>query len=74
MNSPQGDRISQNRVPSLLVVGKREERFRVQVERARSIMPQLEVRELEAGHAVNLEAADDFNGLVVPFLARHAPR
>ena len=73
VNSPQGDRISRNRVPTLLIVGRREERFRAQVERARIIMPQLEVRELEAGHAVNLEAADDFNGLVVPFLARHAP-
>jgi pimeloyl-ACP methyl ester carboxylesterase len=63
-------RIGQNRVPSLLVVGEREERFQEHRRYAEAHMPLLEVVALPAGHAVNLEAAAAFDAAVVRFLAR----
>ncbi len=69
-NSPLGERLENNRVPSLLVFGTRERRFHEQAERARAGMPYLEVCELDAGHAVNLEDPDGFNRAVVEFFER----
>ena len=70
--SPVRDRIGGNRVPSLLVVGRMEKRFQAHREYAERAMPALEVVELDAGHAVNLEAADRFNEEATRFLARRA--
>jgi pimeloyl-ACP methyl ester carboxylesterase len=65
-------RIGENRVPSLLVVGEREKRFLAHRDYARSHMPQLRIESTDAGHAVNIEAAEPFNRTVVEFLSRFA--
>lgn len=63
-------RIGENRVPALLVVGEREERFSAHRRFAERTMPRLEVVGLDAGHAVNLEAPEGFNAAVTTFVAR----
>lgn len=63
-------RVAENRVPALLVVGEREEGFAAQRRFAEETMPYLEVVGLDAGHAVNAEAAEGFNSAVVDFLER----
>lgn len=65
-------RIGENCVPALLIVGTREERFGEQRRFAERTMPLLEVAAFDAGHAVNVEACEGFNGAVVGFLRRHA--
>jgi len=55
--SPLGERISENRVPALLVAGRREAAFVPHRRRAEQSMPALAVVELDTGHAVNLEDA-----------------
>ncbi len=64
------DRVSENTVQSLLVVGSREERFAAHRRFAEERMPQLEIVDLEAGHAVNLEAATAFNDAISRFFGR----
>lgn len=64
-------RIPENRVPTLLTVGEREERFVPHRRYAEEHMPKLEVVGLEAGHAVNLDAPGAFNEAVMNFLQRH---
>jgi pimeloyl-ACP methyl ester carboxylesterase len=66
------DRIAENRVPTLLVRGEREKRFAEQAAFALESMPQLESIDLPAGHAVNIEAAADFNAATTRFFARTA--
>lgn len=58
------------RVPTLLVVGTRERRFEAHASFARAELPSLEVAELDAGHAVNLEARAGFEEAVVRFFSR----
>jgi 2-succinyl-6-hydroxy-2,4-cyclohexadiene-1-carboxylate synthase len=65
-------RIGDNRVPTLLVSGERELGFRPHREAAEREMPRLEVVGADAGHAVNLEAAETFDRAVTDFLRRHA--
>lgn len=62
-------RVGENRVPTLLVVGEREAAFRPCREHVERTMPGLEVRGFDAGHAVNLEAADRFDEVVTHFFA-----
>jgi pimeloyl-ACP methyl ester carboxylesterase len=62
-------RVVENRVPALLVAGGREESFHGPAQFARANMPCLEVVDLDAGHAVNIQAADAFNAAVTRFLA-----
>lgn len=69
-DSPVRDRIHENKVPSLLVVGTREKRFAPAAEFARAQMPNLKVVEADAGHAVNIEAAPTFNTAVRTFLSQ----
>jgi len=70
-NSSVRDRVTQNSVPALLVAGDREERFHDQRLFAEETMPLLEVMRLEAGHAVNAEAAEEFNEAVKAFFDKH---
>ena len=65
-------RIGENRVPALLVCGEREIAFRPQREAAEREMPRLQVVGADAGHAVNLEAAETFDRAVADFLRRQA--
>jgi 2-succinyl-6-hydroxy-2,4-cyclohexadiene-1-carboxylate synthase len=67
------DHIHLNKVPSLLVCGKWEKRFQVFREFAQEYMPMLEIVDLDAGHAVNIAAADGFNKAVADFIAANAP-
>jgi pimeloyl-ACP methyl ester carboxylesterase len=70
--SPVRERATLNRVPTLLVHGTREKRFADHARYAAEAIPSLEIAPLDAGHAVNLEAADDFNRIVPAFLSRFA--
>ena len=62
-------RIAENRVPTLLVCGEREQRFEPHRRFAEQTMPQLEVVPVDAGHAVNVEAAEAFDAAVTAFVA-----
>lgn len=64
------DRVGQTRVPTLLVAGTREQRFESHKHYVREQIKGLEVAELEAGHAVNLEASSGFDRVVVEFFSR----
>jgi pimeloyl-ACP methyl ester carboxylesterase len=65
------DRVHENAVPALLTAGEREERFAPYRAFAESSMPMLECVGLDAGHAVNIEAAEPWNAAVVAFLRKH---
>jgi 2-succinyl-6-hydroxy-2,4-cyclohexadiene-1-carboxylate synthase len=65
------DRVNANTVPSLLVCGKREKRFLPFRDFAREHMACLEIVELDAGHAVNIDAAEEFNNSVSSFFLEH---
>ena len=70
-DSSSRGRVTENHVPTLLVVGEREERFTGHRRYAEARMPSLAVVGLDAGHAVNIEAADAFNAAVADFCAKH---
>ncbi len=75
LSSPLGKRMCRNTVPTLLTCGKFEERFLERRDWAVAEVPELVAVDLEAGHAVNVEAADAWNEAVTRFLVRHrAPR
>ena len=61
------ERVGENDAAALLVVGEREERFTSHRRFAEENMPGLQVTGLDAGHAVNLQAADEFNGALEEF-------
>ena len=60
-------RVHANRVPTLLAAGTREESFAEPTAFAEANMPCLSVVKLDAGHAVNIQAADEFNAAVCDF-------
>ena len=64
------DRVAETEVHTLLVAGDREEGFRIQGRFAEQTIPDISVARLDAGHAVNIEAASDFNAAVTKFFAR----
>jgi pimeloyl-ACP methyl ester carboxylesterase len=66
------DEVRTNRVPTLLVAGTREESFAEPAAFATANMPHLEVVKLDAGHAVNIQAAEEFNAAVCEFFGRFA--
>jgi 2-succinyl-6-hydroxy-2,4-cyclohexadiene-1-carboxylate synthase len=70
-NVPVRERVKDLRVPTLLVCGERERRFLPLRTFAEREIPGLQVVVANAGHAVNIEAAEVFNAAVVDFLARH---
>jgi pimeloyl-ACP methyl ester carboxylesterase len=57
-------------VPNLLVVGRREEGFTSARRYAEDVIPDLTVVEADAGHAVNVAAAETFDRAVVEFVGR----
>ena len=63
------ERLSENTRPALLLQGIREKEFRAHADFARDAMPQLEIKEIDAGHGVNMQAADAFNTRVEEFVA-----
>ena len=66
------DRAPAISVPTLLVAGERETGFAEARTFAERTIPRIKVVRLDAGHAVNLEAADEFNEAVTAFFARHS--
>lgn len=61
-------RLHENSVPALLTCGRHETRFAEKRAHALQHMPHLEVVDLDAGHAVNMEDADGFNRAVTRFV------
>ena len=66
------DRLHELSMPSMLLCGVYERRFKPLREVARTRIAQLTIHDLPAGHAVNMEAADEFNEHVRTFVAKHA--
>ena len=69
--------LASTKVPTMLLCGTYERRFRPLREYATANLPNLVVHDLPAGHAVNMEMADAFNSRVTAFLQEHvnkAPR
>jgi pimeloyl-ACP methyl ester carboxylesterase len=64
------DRAAEISVPTLLVTGSRETGFSEACEYARNAISGIEVVAMDAGHAVNLEAAGSFNDAVRRFFRR----
>ncbi len=62
--------VSKNTRPALLIFGARERRFQAHKAYVEANMPKLTIAELDAGHGVNMEAADAFNKAVESFVAR----
>lgn len=60
--------VSQNNRPALLIFGARERRFQAHKAFVEANMPQLTIAELDAGHGMNMEAADAFNEAVRNFV------
>lgn len=60
-------RAHENTVPTLLVAGGKEKEFEEPRAFAEANMPHLETVVLEAGHAVNVQAAEEFNETVTAF-------
>ncbi len=67
----QADRFADTKVPTLLVVGTRETRFDPHRRFAEQVLPSLEVVDIDAGHAVNIDGAEAFNAAVAAFIERH---
>lgn len=65
------DRLGDFTTPTLLVNGRREQRFQPLRDAAVRTLPGLEVVDLEGGHPVNLDCASGFNDAVGSFLARY---
>lgn len=56
-------------VPTLLLCGSYERRFKPLREFVAAEVPQITIRDLPAGHAVNMEAADAFNRHIESFVS-----
>lgn len=63
-------RVGENTVPTLLVAGSREREFSEPRDYAAKSFPKLEIVDLDAGHAVNIQAAEGFNAAVADFFRR----
>ncbi|MBW1847871.1 MAG: alpha/beta hydrolase, partial [Deltaproteobacteria bacterium] len=62
--------ISKNKVPTLLIAGKYDKEFMPLLDVAKTDFPHLEWLLLEGGHAVNLDAPEEFNEAVIEFMTR----
>lgn len=62
-----------NTRPALLVCGRFEKRFAPNRDYAAATMPHLAIVDVDAGHAVNMTAADEFNAAVEAFIRRTMP-
>lgn len=61
-------RFGETRVPTLLVHGIWEKRFLPLAAAGRQALPSLRVVELQGGHSINIEAADEFNAALGRFI------
>jgi len=65
------DRMSELAMPVLLVNGRWESAFQPFAEQAQATIPQLELVNVEGGHAINAEQAEAFNAAVMAFVERN---
>lgn len=65
------EEVANTAVPTLLVHGAAEKRFQSNFEYAVAHIPNLKVVAANAGHAVNIEAADIFNDAVTAWIKEH---
>lgn len=63
------EELAANRVPAMLTCGRFERRFQPHREFVAANVPGLEVVDMDAGHAVNMQAAEQFNRAVIDFLS-----
>ena len=68
------DRLTELCQPLLLLNGRFERAFQPLCDFARTSLPNLEVLDLDGGHAVNVECADACNEATVDFIRRHTSR
>jgi pimeloyl-ACP methyl ester carboxylesterase len=66
--------IHQNVVPTLLIAGKFDRQFAPVLDFVKTDFPNLELLVLDGGHAVNLDASDQFNEAVKEFTGRFGIR
>ena len=66
------DRFAGTTVPTLLIHGVWEKRFKPLAAAGLMALPTMKVVELEGGHSINIEAADAFNAAVHEFIAATA--
>ena len=71
-NAPVREAVKKNQVPSLFLFGKYEKRFQQHRPYIEQEMPLLDLVECEAGHPVNMQAAETFNEAVREFVQRLA--
>ncbi len=57
-------------VPTLMLAGKYDRQFAPLIEVAQRVIPGLETVIFEGGHAVNIDAAEEFNETVREFYSR----
>ena len=62
------------RVSAMLACGRFERRFRAHRELVASTMTRIGVVDMDAGHAVNMQAADQFNRAVIDFVSTSMAR
>jgi 2-succinyl-6-hydroxy-2,4-cyclohexadiene-1-carboxylate synthase len=62
--------IHENQVPTLLIVGKFDKQFSPLVSFAEKTIPNLEILVCDGGHAVNIDADEQFNEAVRDFISR----
>lgn len=65
------DQMPNLEVPVMLVNGRWESAFQASLEEARAAITNIEIVDLEGGHAINIEQADAFNHAVLTFVDRH---
>ena len=61
--------IHKNQVPTLLIVGKLDKHFAPLISFAEKTIPNLEIRVCDGGHAVNIDAAEQFNEAIHDFMS-----
>lgn len=71
LTQPLASRLQAIRPPLMLVNGLLERSFQDLRQRFEREVPAAEVADLNGGHAINLECADEFNALTIDFLHRH---
>ena len=62
------NRVAENSRPALLICGERERRFRPHRQWVAERMPNLQITDLAAGHAMNMESPEPFNSAVLSFV------
>ncbi|MEQ9627876.1 MAG: alpha/beta hydrolase [Roseitalea porphyridii] len=67
------EHIGENRVPTLYLHGDRERRLAHMPELVERVVPHVEIALTPGGHAVNIEAAAEFNQVLADFIRRHTP-